>query len=73
MALAPAAKTRLLVAIGSCSLAVGAAETLAALAREVGRRGVDIAIGTTGCTGACWAAPVVAAIEGNGRAGSWPG
>ena len=65
---APAAKTRLLVAIGSCSLAVGAAETLAALAREAGRRGVDIAIGTTGCTGACWAAPVVAAIEGNGGA-----
>jgi NADH:ubiquinone oxidoreductase subunit F (NADH-binding)/NADH:ubiquinone oxidoreductase subunit E len=64
----PAAKTRLLVAIGSCSLAVGAAETLDALAREARRHGLDAAIGTTGCTGACWAAPVVAAIEGDGGA-----
>jgi NADH-quinone oxidoreductase subunit F len=64
---ASAPRTQLLVAIGSCSLAVGAAETLAALAREAGRRAVDVAIGTTGCTGACWAAPAVAVIEADGR------
>jgi NADH-quinone oxidoreductase subunit F len=65
---APAGRIQVLVAVGSCSLAVGAAETLAAFTREVGRRALDVAIGTTGCTGACWAAPAVAVIEADGRA-----
>jgi NADH:ubiquinone oxidoreductase subunit F (NADH-binding)/NADH:ubiquinone oxidoreductase subunit E len=64
----PAAGLRLLVAMGSCSLAVGAAETLAALRQEISRRALDIAIGTTGCSGACWAAPALAVSSGEGPA-----
>jgi NADH:ubiquinone oxidoreductase subunit F (NADH-binding) len=38
---------------------VGAAATLAALAEGAERRGLDARVGATGCSGLCWAAPVV--------------
>jgi NADH:ubiquinone oxidoreductase subunit F (NADH-binding)/NADH:ubiquinone oxidoreductase subunit E len=57
-------RRRLSVAVGSCSAAVGARETLAALARELERRDLgDLALGETGCPGLCWAAPLVALEE----------
>lgn len=61
---ARAAGPRLLVSIGSCSLAVGAAETLEALAREAAGSGVAVTV--TGCGGACWAAPLVTAVSADG-------
>jgi NADH:ubiquinone oxidoreductase subunit F (NADH-binding)/NADH:ubiquinone oxidoreductase subunit E len=55
----PASELRLTVEVGSCSLSVGAAATLAALAEETGRRGLRAHVVATGCSGLCWAAPVV--------------
>ncbi|HEX9126960.1 MAG TPA: NADH-ubiquinone oxidoreductase-F iron-sulfur binding region domain-containing protein [Methylomirabilota bacterium] len=56
----------LILGVGSCSLAVGAAETLAALHGEVVRRSWSARIVTAGCGGLCWAAPVVAMVAPNG-------
>ena len=55
----PASELRLTVEVGSCSLSVGAAATLAALAEETGRQGLRAHVVATGCSGLCWAAPVV--------------
>ena len=49
----------LVLEVGSCSLAVGAAATLAALHAEVSRRGWNARVVTAGCGGLCWAAPAV--------------
>jgi NADH-quinone oxidoreductase subunit F len=57
----------LIVALGSCSLAVGAAETLAALHEEVARRSWIARIVTAGCGGLCWAAPVVTMVTPDGE------
>ena len=65
-ALAPPAELRLAVGVGSCSLAVGAATTLAVLAAEVGRRGLKARVVATGCNGLCWAAPVVSVVAPGG-------
>jgi NADH-quinone oxidoreductase subunit F len=58
----------LIVGVGSCSLAVGAAETLAALRNEVARRGSRARIVTAGCGGLCWAAPVLTVLAPDGEA-----
>jgi NADH-quinone oxidoreductase subunit F len=50
---------RLAVGAGTCGLAVGAAETLAALRVEAQRRGLPYTVVAAGCNGMCWAAPVV--------------
>jgi NADH:ubiquinone oxidoreductase subunit F (NADH-binding)/NADH:ubiquinone oxidoreductase subunit E len=57
----------LILAVGSCSLAVGAAETLAALHEEVVRRSWSARIVTAGCGGLCWAAPVVTIVTPDGE------
>ncbi len=57
----------LILALGSCSLAVGAAETLAALHEEVARRSWRARIVTAGCGGLCWAAPVVTIVAPDGE------
>jgi len=57
----------LILAVGSCSLAVGAAETLAALHEEVVRRSWSARIVTAGCGGLCWAAPVVTIVAPDGE------
>ena len=57
----------LVVGVGSCSLAAGVAETLAALRAEVGRRGWSARIVTAGCGGLCWAAPVVTLVAPDGE------
>ena len=58
----------LIVGVGSCSLAVGAAETVAALHEEVAQRGWSARVVMAGCGGLCWAAPVVAVVAPNGDA-----
>ncbi len=65
-ALAPPDGTRLAVEVGSCSLAVGAAATLAALAEQVAARALAARVTAVGCSGLCWAAPVVRVIGGDG-------
>src|SRR5437870_5043215 len=62
------AATRLVVGVGSCSVAVGARETIAALRDEVARRKLPHAVGAAGCHGMCWAAPTVTVL----REGSAP-
>ena len=57
----------LILAVGSCSLAVGAADTLAALHEEVVRRSWSARIVTAGCGGLCWAAPVVTIVTQDGE------
>jgi NADH-quinone oxidoreductase subunit F len=58
----------LIVGVGSCSLAVGAAETVAALHEEIARRKWSARIVTAGCGGLCWAAPVVTRLAPDGEA-----
>jgi NADH:ubiquinone oxidoreductase subunit F (NADH-binding)/NADH:ubiquinone oxidoreductase subunit E len=55
----PRAATRVLVQTGTCGRAVGAADVLHALRGEALRRGATIDVAEAGCSGACWAAPVV--------------
>jgi len=62
------AATRLAVGVGSCSIAVGAGETLAALRDEVARRKLPLTVIAAGCNGMCWAAPTVTVL----REGSSP-
>ena len=57
----------LILGVGSCSLAVGAAKTLAALHEEVVRRSWSARIVTAGCGGLCWAAPVVTIVAPDGE------
>ena len=57
----------LILEVGSCSLAVGAAETLTALHEEVVRRSWSARIVTAGCGGLCWAAPVVTIVAPDGE------
>jgi NADH-quinone oxidoreductase subunit F len=54
---------RLAVGVGSCGLAVGAADTLEALRTESQRRGLPWTVVAAGCNGMCWAAPVVQALR----------
>src|SRR3970282_2313687 len=57
----------LILAVGTCSLAVGAAEARAALHEEVVRRSWSARIVTAGCGGLCWAAPVVTIVAPDGE------
>ncbi len=57
----------LILGVGSCSLAVGAAETLTALHEAVVRRSWSARIVTAGCDGLCWAAPVVTIVAPDGE------
>jgi NADH:ubiquinone oxidoreductase subunit F (NADH-binding)/NADH:ubiquinone oxidoreductase subunit E len=50
---------RLAVGLGTCGLAVGAAETFEALRAETVRRNLPFTVVAAGCNGMCWAAPVV--------------
>ncbi|HEU5321873.1 MAG TPA: NAD(P)H-dependent oxidoreductase subunit E, partial [Methylomirabilota bacterium] len=50
---------RLAVGLGSCGLAVGAADTLETLRAETARRNLPFTVVAAGCNGMCWAAPVV--------------
>ena len=65
-ALAPAPGRVIAVEMGSCSISVGAAATLTALAGEAAGRGLPARVVATGCSGLCWAAPVVRVEEPDG-------
>jgi NADH:ubiquinone oxidoreductase subunit F (NADH-binding)/NADH:ubiquinone oxidoreductase subunit E/(2Fe-2S) ferredoxin len=54
---------RLAVGLGTCGLAVGAAETFEALQAETERRGLPFRIVAAGCNGMCWAQPVVEVLR----------
>jgi len=47
------------VAVATCSLAAGAAETLSALREELARRGQEATVLEVGCPGLCFADPVL--------------
>jgi NADH:ubiquinone oxidoreductase subunit F (NADH-binding) len=55
-----------IVAVGSCSLAVGVTQTLQALTEEIGRRRLNARVVTAGCNGLCWAAPIVTVVDADG-------
>ncbi len=60
-----AAATRVIVQVGHCSQAVGAAQVAEALKAALsGRSGVDLVI--AGCDGACFAAPQVIVASPSG-------
>jgi NADH:ubiquinone oxidoreductase subunit F (NADH-binding)/NADH:ubiquinone oxidoreductase subunit E len=54
---------RLAVGVGSCSLAVGAGETYAALQSAVAERGQPFTVVAAGCNGLCWAAPSIEVLR----------
>ncbi len=54
---------RLAVGLGTCGLAVGAAETFEALRAETERRGLPFRVVAAGCNGMCWAQPVVEVLR----------
>jgi NADH:ubiquinone oxidoreductase subunit F (NADH-binding)/NADH:ubiquinone oxidoreductase subunit E len=54
---------RLAVGLGTCGLAVGAAETFEALSAETERRGLPFRVVAAGCNGMCWAQPVVEVLR----------
>jgi NADH:ubiquinone oxidoreductase subunit F (NADH-binding)/(2Fe-2S) ferredoxin len=60
-------RPRVTVYYGTCSIAAGAAETLAALRSEVERRRLEVDIGIAGCNGLCYAEPLVEVAWPDGR------
>jgi NADH-quinone oxidoreductase subunit F len=54
---------RLAVGLGTCGLAVGAAETFESLRAETERRGLPFRVVAAGCNGMCWAQPVVEVLR----------
>ncbi len=56
----------LVVGAGTCGLSVGAGNTVAALAEEAARRGLEVRLVAGGCNGLCWAAPVVTVLRPDG-------
>jgi NADH-quinone oxidoreductase subunit F len=53
----------LAVGVGTCGLSVGAGDTLRALQDEAARRALSVRIIAAGCSGLCWAAPVVTVLR----------
>jgi NADH-quinone oxidoreductase subunit F len=60
-------RPRVTVYYGTCSIAAGAGDTLAALHSEVERRRLDVDIGIAGCNGLCYAEPLVEVAGPDGR------
>ena len=56
-------RARLAVGLGSCGLAVGAAETFQVLRAETERRGLPFRVVAAGCNGMCWAQPIVEVLR----------
>ncbi|MDP2949031.1 MAG: NADH-quinone oxidoreductase subunit F, partial [Chloroflexota bacterium] len=59
-------RPRIAVGIATCSRALGADETLAAIRQEVSRRGLDADVAVVGCWGLCFAEPLVEIAKPNG-------
>ncbi|MGQ9572320.1 MAG: NADH-ubiquinone oxidoreductase-F iron-sulfur binding region domain-containing protein [Dehalococcoidia bacterium] len=60
------ARPRIAVGITTCSRAVGADETLAAIRQELARRGLEADVVVTGCWGLCYAEPLVEIAKADG-------
>jgi NADH:ubiquinone oxidoreductase subunit F (NADH-binding)/(2Fe-2S) ferredoxin len=60
-------RPRVTVYYGTCSIAAGAGETLAALRSEIERRRLDVDVGIAGCNGLCYAEPLVEVAWPDGR------
>jgi NADH-quinone oxidoreductase subunit F len=60
------ARTLVRVPVATCSVAVGALETLEALRREVAERGLAADVGIIGETGLCWLEPLVEVAKPDG-------
>lgn len=57
-------KYKIVVAMGTCGIASGAREVMAAILDELGKRGItDVAITQTGCKGLCEQEPTVDVIK----------
>lgn len=56
---ARATSTRIYVGMGTCGIAAGARETLAAIQQELSRRGIDADVASVGCIGICSREPLV--------------
>ncbi len=57
----------LLVGMGSCGIAAGARQVREALVQELASRGLEVAVISTGCIGACHREPLVEVREAGGR------
>lgn len=51
--------TAIYVGTGTCGIAAGARETLAAIEQELGKRKIDAYVGSVGCIGMCAKEPLV--------------
>ncbi|MDI7246289.1 MAG: (2Fe-2S) ferredoxin domain-containing protein [Bacillota bacterium] len=56
--------TRIVVGMGTCGIAAGARETLAAIMEELAKRNIqDVVVTQTGCIGLCEQEPIVDVIK----------
>ncbi len=51
--------TRIIVGMGTCGIAAGAREVMAAILEEVNKRNLDVLVDKTGCIGMCEQEPLV--------------
>ncbi len=61
--LQPSQRTRIIVGMGTCGIASGARNTMAALMKTAGEKNLDIEIGQSGCIGICDREPIVTVIR----------
>lgn len=59
MRIARFTSTRIYVGMGTCGIAAGAKETMAAIQQELSKRGIDAEISIVGCIGICVKEPLV--------------
>lgn len=58
------AKTRIIVGLGTCGIAAGAREVMAAVLEEIEKRGLkDVVVESTGCIGMCQSEPLLDVIK----------
>jgi len=51
--------TRVIVGMGTCGIAAGAREVMAAILEEINKRNLDVIVDKTGCIGMCEQEPLV--------------
>ncbi len=60
--------TKVIVGMGTCGIAAGARDVLAAIMDEIEKRGLDdVMVTQTGCVGMCEQEPMVEVIQGENR------
>ncbi len=58
--------TRIVIAMGTCGIAVGARETMSAMLRELAQNNIEAHVETVGCLGLCAKEPLVT-VEQSGQ------